>query len=483
MTPRPISYALFTAVLLGVALRLTALDVHSLWYDEAATVYQAQHPTPYELLKSDRHPPLSFYAFRFWIAAFGQSDATLRLLPALLSGLSLCFFARVASALLVGLPLVFAVGLYAVSPFHLWHGQEVRMYVFLECGALLATAGFLMALRSRRVILGCALTSLGLTFAMLSHYFGVLAIPALAAALLVEWFRSRITTSRAIGIGSALLLPFLIAAPIFLSLIPAQTGTDWAWQSKVSLRDWIEFPIRQVLVAGATLPPVARSAGYALAALLLLGFALGFLRALRRPTFESLFIAALFSAPVLADLALSLINPLSLTPKYLMVASSGTVLLIAQGIAGWPMRRGALRTLRMCAVASIFAGTLSYAFWLRSDNQREDYRYAAQCVINNWEPGDLILVVSGTYRAWSEAPVRHYLRDYPEMLASVVDSSLVVDASSPWVRDRTRVHVIYRSAAYADEAMRRARRLGRVVVEEPERLRIQYLQLSLAAAR
>lgn len=134
-------FALSAVVLLGWALRLTGLDVHSLWFDEGATLLVAQSDAPFDVLRRDFHMPLSFMAFRVWLGWFGESDVALRTLPALVSCGALVLFAWLAARWLDTHERLVAVALWAVSPFHVWHGQEVRMYPFLEVATLTALAG------------------------------------------------------------------------------------------------------------------------------------------------------------------------------------------------------------------------------------------------------------------------------------------------------------------------------------------------------
>ncbi len=81
------------ALLAGFWLRLTARDVHSLWFDECGTLAVALADDPLATLRADRHPPLSFFAFRAWVALFGESDAAVRALPALVSCATIVLFA------------------------------------------------------------------------------------------------------------------------------------------------------------------------------------------------------------------------------------------------------------------------------------------------------------------------------------------------------------------------------------------------------
>ena len=137
---RAAQVAVASAIVAGCALRLSGLEVHSLWFDEGHTTFLASLPQG-ELLQQlhgDRHPPLSFLAFHAWSALFGNSDVALRMLPALLSCISLGLFAWLSSKWLEPGAKTCAHGLYSFAPFHLAHATEVRMYAFVEVGALLA---------------------------------------------------------------------------------------------------------------------------------------------------------------------------------------------------------------------------------------------------------------------------------------------------------------------------------------------------------
>ena len=105
---------------------------------------------------------------------FGESDAAVRLLPALLSCVSLGLFSGVAKRWLSGEARFFAVALYAVSPFHIWYAQEITPYAFLELGTMLTTAAFARALVSKSWLPECLGFGLGTAIAFGSQYMGVL---------------------------------------------------------------------------------------------------------------------------------------------------------------------------------------------------------------------------------------------------------------------------------------------------------------------
>ena len=129
-------------MLLALGLRLYGLDAQSLWYDEGFSVYLARMG-PVEITErtaADIQPPLYYYLLHGWIELLGDEEMALR-------GLSLIFG-------LLTVPLVFSVawqlfGNYlaallaalflAVSPLHVWYGQEARMYTLLTFLCLLSS--------------------------------------------------------------------------------------------------------------------------------------------------------------------------------------------------------------------------------------------------------------------------------------------------------------------------------------------------------
>ncbi|MEM7127728.1 MAG: glycosyltransferase family 39 protein [Chloroflexota bacterium] len=128
-------------MLAGFGLRLHLLGAESLWYDETVSVVLAQKPIP-EMLEhtaGDIHPPGYYLVLHLW-----NRIAQAEHMPGiefLFAWPSLCF------GLLI-LPLLFCLAkkfygyqvalititLGAINPFHIWYGQEVRMYTI---GAIL----------------------------------------------------------------------------------------------------------------------------------------------------------------------------------------------------------------------------------------------------------------------------------------------------------------------------------------------------------
>jgi hypothetical protein len=138
------TWVLLLIALVGLALRLWALGAKGLAYDEAATALMARAPGP-EILQfhwtaAFEHPPLWQLTMRTWSALFGQSEAMLRLLPALVGAASVpltWYWLRLLWPTRMGLRLLTA-GLVATSPALVLYAQEARMYTVVVLLALLS---------------------------------------------------------------------------------------------------------------------------------------------------------------------------------------------------------------------------------------------------------------------------------------------------------------------------------------------------------
>ena len=132
---------LMLILLAAFGLRLHQLGAQSLWYDETVSVHLAGKPVP-ELIAhtaGDIHPPGYYLLLRAWLIPFDY--ATGHASP---DGLGLEFAAALLSLVfgMALIPLIYALGrrlydeptallaaaLTAISPFHVWYSQEVRMY-------------------------------------------------------------------------------------------------------------------------------------------------------------------------------------------------------------------------------------------------------------------------------------------------------------------------------------------------------------------
>jgi len=176
---------------LGVALilRLIGLSTRGIWYDDAFSYFLARRNLG-EIITgtaADTMPPLYYLLLHLWMQ-LGRDITTLRLLSVLLS-LSVVAATFWLTRALFGLRAATAAGvLTAVSPFHVYHAQELRMYSVL-CLSLLLHVGFFSAVyldqpRSPRVCwLGLIISGAA---AMYSHNLAIFTLVSANLLLLLQ---------------------------------------------------------------------------------------------------------------------------------------------------------------------------------------------------------------------------------------------------------------------------------------------------------
>ncbi len=133
-------------LLLAFALRIYRLGDANLWWDEALAVWAVRKGLPGVTLwtAADVHPPLYFWSLWSWVQVAGESEFGMRLLSVMFGVLTVAVVYRLGllvggrgTATLAGL-------LTALSRFHIWWSQELRMYVL---AGLLGTLSLYFCLR------------------------------------------------------------------------------------------------------------------------------------------------------------------------------------------------------------------------------------------------------------------------------------------------------------------------------------------------
>lgn len=130
-------------VLVALVLRVPCLT-ESLWFDE---YYTSSHTIGsvallLKSLYSDIHPPVYFVFMWAWVNVFGDSEISLRT-PPLIAGLGTIVLAFAVGKAFVSRNVgLFAAGLLAVSPVHLWYSTEARPYSAQLALLLLAVLAF-----------------------------------------------------------------------------------------------------------------------------------------------------------------------------------------------------------------------------------------------------------------------------------------------------------------------------------------------------
>jgi uncharacterized membrane protein len=145
--------------LLGLGLRFHRLGAQSLWYDEGFSVYLARMSLGEITARTaaDIQPPLYYYLLHAWIQIFGDREDALRSLSLLFGVLTIPLMAAVAWQLFRSpMASILAALLVAVSPLHVWYGQETRMYTLWVWLCLLSSYLLLLVIQAqtRRATVG-----------------------------------------------------------------------------------------------------------------------------------------------------------------------------------------------------------------------------------------------------------------------------------------------------------------------------------------
>lgn len=331
------------------------------------------------------------------------------------------------------------------------------MYAFVELASVLAVLG-VTSLAADRPGRGALWIAAGTFLGLGSHYLGG-TVAAQVAALTVIWTMPkprRILALVAAGVGVAAWLPWM------WQVIPDQLDAPWGFQARLGVGEFLALPVRFVLVQLAHLPPPLV---YATAALLATGLVRALLAAFADRVARATLVLA--ATPVLTALALAAALPPNFAPNYLIAAAPWFVMAAALGLSALPKwLRGASALLPVAALAAVLC--------LRQENLREDYRGACRDLLADLAPCDRIVSVTGTPEAFSQAPLRHYLREVRDLDARLLEPLAAIAMLGAAPPDR-RLHVIWRAADYALPLFDALRAAGEVTQQDPVRQRIQHL--------
>ncbi len=406
----------WAALALGAAVHVTWYAVRgSLWLDESLLALNILHRSPAELL--DRlwfvqGAPWGFLeAEKLAVTLLGAGDHSLRLVPQLVSLVSLPVFWRVASFYLQGPVLVMTTALFGISPALVLYSAEAKQYSLDVLGTLLAVwfgHAALRPLSSRRV---AALATGGALLVWFSHASMIaLAACGLVAGLaaLLRWDVAALRRLVVIGVAWAASVGafFLLAWPKLSKLrgfeksapfsVPLPSGGSG--DTTLFLRrlgDIAEFPFGSYEQPWAVL--------IALSATTLA--VVGTIALLRRLRWD----AVLILAP-LAAMALALtfkLYPYAL--RFLLFLVPLLLLLVGAGIAASLTvlsQQGVKRTLAVVALAgAAYLVTVEAVSTVRllgfTDGQ--EIRAVLEQVRREWRPGDVLFIQHD-----AQYPARYY---------------------------------------------------------------------------
>ncbi len=437
--------------LLAFALRLYRLDLQSFAFDEGWTSYAIHHSwgAMWGVLAPDNHPPLYYLVVKGFAEVAGYGDFPVRFVS-VMCGTALVVALYVLGGRLYGPAAgLSAAALAALSPLFVYYAQEARMYSLLMLLSTLSSYSMIRLSREPESRLWWATYALSAAGALYTHYFAVLLLLTHNVVALV-WLAAR----RRTGLLGRWLLGQIAVALLFLPWMPTAIeqvrigqGTWWRvpLPASVVLGDMWRFftlgPRRPpgVPVLGPTLGGVA----LALCAAAVLGWrrrwgAWGF-AVLNLALPAGLIVWAGSTWPAYTD-------------RYALIVVPGMALAAGVGIAGcwYALRngkawwgRGAAVTLLAAAIAGPLPQLRAYyddpTYW------REDFRRAAQYVMDTTGPGDAVVLI-GCYQ-----PIMQYYRGdaavvwFPQTGDSVQSEEEAVQALNEVITPGSQVRVVMHS--------------------------------------
>jgi mannosyltransferase len=477
-----IALPLLTIVVLGAFLRFYQIGGNGLWIDEAFSIWMGRQPVGEILgwlVRIDQHPPLYYVLLHFWIR-LGDGEAVVRALSALCSTLTIPVIYLLGRRLADRKAGLLAALILAVSPFHVHLAQEARMYSLLALNAslaLLALARLLTDPRAATLGLGQQLVDFWRAWRATHHR-----PPLRTVETDLAWLAYVVFTAAALLThNTAVFLP--IAANLLV------LGLFLAGRRPCSLRNWLLAQLVTLLLWSLWLPSfVSQSVGVyrefwipapdwmkvgevalafvseflplPLVALYVAGGLYGALAVLglvrfRRQPGRAAFLFALFVAPFVGELLVSLRRPI-FYERTLIWATLPLYVLLAAGVCKlrrWPL---ALAGLLMIITTN---GLSLHEYYVHFE--KEEWDKAAAFVADRVEPGDLILFNA----TWIQIPFDYYfhqLNDDPVAEhgapADLFDRGILEPKMAAsdlprlraLVRDRQRVWLVYSHNWYTD---------------------------------
>jgi hypothetical protein len=383
--------------LVGLALRLTGLGAHSLWFDEAFSWLVAQE-APWTILTERPEPilpPLYHLLLHFWIV-LGESETALRSLSMLFGVLTIPLLYALGRELFgASTGLGAALGT-ATLPFQVYFSQEARLYSMVILLSALMLYAFVRAWRTDRK-LGWIWFGLLAGLNCYAHYFVVFALAVLHAYALTRWRRE-------LHRWRGLLLGDLVGLAVVGPLLPSA----WAQAQQVTSSFWLSRPsplelVRTLdyLLFGHTTPIWLVPAALFLTLCILVLVAWISIRVRRRLDPWVSVLLALVLGPMLLALLLSwIIAPVYLdrsfslvTPAYLVLLSWGFV---------YAPRRSPLRLL-YGGLALVAAVSLCNHY-LTPDPAKPPFRQVGLVLKEHQREDDILLHLHDS----SYLPLRYY---------------------------------------------------------------------------
>ena len=170
-------------------LRWRNLGSQSLWEDEGYTCFGFPQILASRNLahakQMDATTPLHYVLIHYWSNFLGTSEFSLRALSAVFGTLSIPLYFLLARKVLTDrMAVTFAMALYAVAFFQVWHARNARFYALLIFLSLGSVYCLLLYLENRGLVPLCGAV-LSLALSLYTHNMALFYLPGFAVLWLV----------------------------------------------------------------------------------------------------------------------------------------------------------------------------------------------------------------------------------------------------------------------------------------------------------
>jgi mannosyltransferase len=411
-----VRWAFCVLLLMGFGVRLYGLTFHSLWLDEAVSVYLASFPLA-EIFEQgmslqEPNPPLYHLVLHVWMRVFGTGEAAVRLFSALLGTLYVPAIYLLGKRLFSARVALTATFLAALNPFLVWYSQEARMYALVATLTVWSLYCFVRALETPRWYWWVAYAVVNV-FSLYTHLYAAFLLPAQLLFLVLFPGRHREALWRGLlawGVSLLGFAPWLLrawevsgAAPSWrpsLSLLAMLTACLEAFTLRLSPLSGaglaVVLAVAIVFVLGGLFLPYVRDAAQE---------ARGWRRLNWRP---NVFLAIFLLIPLLLAYLLSYRQQI-FTVYYLIVIVAPFILALAAGVDKIVSRSKAAGLISLLLILGFFSYGLRFNWSV--EYRKEEWRAAARYVEGHEEAGDAILChveyarIPFSYYYQGEAPV------------------------------------------------------------------------------
>lgn len=395
----PVTVALVVALTCAAGfLRLWNSAAQSLRLDEGFSLRYAAYPLApvfhgktlylpslFQAIAADVHPPGYLLLLHFWMKVFGTDLAVLRL-PSELAGTLAVPAVYLLGASLYGRGAGLGAALLgALSPFWIWHAQEVRMYPFLLLSTIVSTYGLVQALEYRRRW-GWVLLFAGSFVAIYVQYFAFMVL--LAQAIFVAGHWRHYTRRQLVTWLCTMMLLALTYVPWALTLKHNYHGASDPALQKPSL--YTPLIVLAEFLYGYLTTPLTSQILAAWPLLVLLGLALtAFGGAATR---RGALLWLLFLVPIVVAFAISFTVRPFISERYLIVCTPALYIMLS--VAVTRLRGRAVRLLIVLLCSAVLLVSWHVEETNAANPNLEDFQSVAAYVNTHARPADAVALDS-----------------------------------------------------------------------------------------